>query len=155
VSDQPLAVVGAVFQSTPTGFPAGDRHPRQDDHQVRRVSIHADRFPGRRHSVRIVNSHFLGWFQSTPTGFPAGDAAQWQQLCVRQSFQSTPTGFPAGDFSGHRVVSRLARFNPRRPVSRPATDEADRHAVDGGLFQSTPTGFPAGDLSGCATGWTG
>jgi hypothetical protein len=85
----------ALFQSTPTGFPAGDvggrcrraggavsihadRFPgrRPDDPglvvRLQAVSIHADRFPGRR-PVRRYRPGLVLLFQSTPTGFPAGD----------------------------------------------------------------------------------
>ncbi len=156
-----------TFQSTPTGFPAGD-HAAAVDHVVSAlVSIHADRFPGRRR--------------------PA-----YHAFCRCKLFQSTPTGFPAGDTSAPKVASTWSSFNPRRPVSRPATESdtailvppavsihadrfpgrrlqpcavssradtvsihADRfpgrrlvpslHGSSVKPFQSTPTGFPAGD----------
>ena len=155
-----------VFQSTPTGFPAGDAadavrpamgccfnprrpvsrpatgrswcagtaRPRFNPRRpVSRpatkcgntarvtvdVSIHADRFPGRRPAPAEAAPQTRP-FQSTPTGFPAGD----------------PVRAGAGDC-----------FNPRRPVSRPATAARRAAGQPVAVFQSTPTGFPAGDTT--------
>ena len=91
----PAADIADVFQSTPTGFPAGD-DPFAAEREAAKVSIHADRFPGRRQRPKEPTMNML-MFQSTPTGFPAGDMLHWCMGVV-----------PAG-------------FNPRRPVSRPAT----------------------------------
>ncbi len=107
-------------------------------------------------------------FQSTPTGFPAGDPCRKARASASLTFQSTPTGFPAGDMGRVYCCAVETGFNPRRPVSRPATFQrqwdrliaqvsihADRFpgrrlvskmsCSRAGLFQSTPTGFPAGD----------
>ncbi len=64
--------------------------------QTPSVSIHADRFPGRRLFAR-------------------------RGRIMSSKFQSTPTGFPAGDHDRQRLGKLRDRFNPRRPVSRPAT----------------------------------
>ncbi len=84
------------------------------------VSIHADRFPGRRPQA-VQQLAGTVEFQSTPTGFPAGDAWDYRRQGFSEEFQSTPTGFPAGDDRDWFVRESLKRFNPRRPVSRPAT----------------------------------
>ncbi len=155
-----------MFQSTPTGFPAGDQRNRltgawREGFNPRRpvsrpatvplhvdpfnqyVSIHADRFPGRRPGG-CANSWWMTRFQSTPTGFPAGDDRLGRRSApahvsihadrfpgrrrspircssARGWFQSTPTGFPAGDHHVAPVQAWPSGFNPRRPVSRPAT----------------------------------
>jgi len=179
-----------LFQSTPTGFPAGDAPARNIRPALARfnprrpvsrpatagrpglcptgeVSIHADRFPGRRHPTTPF-AVAPDEFQSTPTGFPAGDVCATPAFSAVFMFQSTQTGFPAGD------VARSARSHPRG-----VSIHADRfpgrrllqHQRHAGVaevsihadrfpgrrlsssfrlagfrsFQSTPTGFPAGD----------
>ena len=146
------SIQGYWFQSTPTGFPAGDDQGRASCHAtpsfnprrpvsrpatvlgalllaVLLVSIHADRFPGRRRSSSSLHMP-AARFQSTPTGFPAGDG------------RSADRGPRPSRFNPRRPVSRpatswrmyprwcLTSFNPRRPVSRPATEEG-RHALAG------------------------
>ena len=171
------SIQGYWFQSTPTGFPAGDDQGRASCHAtpsfnprrpvsrpatvlgalllaVLLVSIHADRFPGRRRSSSSLHMP-AARFQSTPTGFPAGDG------------RSADRGPRPSRFNPRRPVSRpatswrmyprwcLTSFNPRRPVSRPATVAGPRAlTAQTGVFQSTPTGFPAGDGRRPArTGW--
>ncbi len=156
-----------MFQSTPTGFPAGDqrlrrRHRRRGRFNPRRpvsrpatqcvpeqatVSIHADRFPGRRRRrAGLRGSRWRCFNPRRPVSRPAtrherhpsrvrvvsihADRFPGRRLNVASGvdafvwFQSTPTGFPAGDGRPSARHSPAPSFNPRRPVSRPATLEA-------------------------------
>ncbi len=157
----------SMFQSTPTGFPAGDRHAVRPTLEALAVSIHADRFPGRRPRPPRLPP----WptpFQSTPTGFPAGDVARCPgRPCQAVSIHAdrfpgrrrhgAGRSRPPHRFNPRRPVSRPATgmwhrtippsscFNPRRPVSRPATAGDLLLVYSTTEFQSTPTGFPAGD----------
>ena len=156
-----------MFQSTPTGFPAGDVLICMSSMGMRSFQSTPTGFPAG-DAPSDAPRVSLTRFQSTPTGFPAGDLFAAAGLLLSLLFQSTPTGFPAGDRFRSNSASGRACFNPRRPVSRPATQAASadvgQHVVSihadrfpgrrlcAGLltpsrwqFQSTPTGFPAGD----------
>ena len=59
-------------------------------------------------------------------------------------FQSTPTGFPAGDSCWHGLFPATYCFNPRRPVSRPATRRRGRSVCSAGCFNPRrPVSRPA------------
>ena len=126
-----------MFQSTPTGFPAGDRRPRQHLTTRKRFQSTPTGFPAgdlqrrRRELLKIL-------FQSTPTGFPAGDDTSGDDTDDEDEFQSTPTGFPAGDQGPARGARPRRCFNPRRPVSRPATTASSATRPDPGHDRFNP-----------------
>ena len=124
-------------------FPGRRHRARMQPARIRPVSIHADRFPGRRHAVLIAAAEG-GEFQSMPTGFPAGDADQPAHGNAPRCFNPRrPVSRPATPQAGPLRAGRLG-FNPRRPVSRPATPSRRRRMREQASFNPRrPVSRPA------------